>query len=176
MAQLGFNVAEVEPSSGEWEPIPDGTEVELHFTEEEMKRNSKDTGDLLTLKAEVIGGEYEGRSITVRVNASHNSPVTQKIGQEEIAAICASIGIVAQDTEELLWKPFRAIVGVEEYAKKDGSTGYSNKIKKYLFEQDNAPPAEKPAPAKPAPRPAAASRPAPGAKPGAPSLPWKRSG
>lgn len=174
MAQLGFNVEDVPPSSGDFTPIPDGTEVELHAIEEALAANSKSTGELLTLKFEVLSGEYAGRTIMERINVSHQNPVAQKIGQEQISALCHAIGKMVSDTEELLWQPFRAVVTVEEYTKKDGTVGYSNKVKKYLFEGDTAPPENKPAPTRAATTPA--SRAAPAGRPAAATtgakVPW----
>ena len=188
MASLGnFNANEVAPSTGEYEPIPDGTEVELQAISEELSVNSKNTGEILKLEYEVIAGEFQGRKLRASINITHNNPVAQKIGQEELSALCHAIGeLNVQDTEELLWKPFRALVGIEEYTKRDGTPGLSNKVKKYLFEVDGAPPEQKAAATPPAQTPRAAapaqraaapaSRAAPARAAGGAAVPWKRGG
>lgn len=183
MASLGMSATDVAPSSG-FEVIPPGTEVEMQTTEAEVLPAKSGKGNKLELVFEVVNPEeYRGRKVWESMNIEHENPVAQKIGQERLSALAHACGAIgATDTEELLWKPFPAVLDVETYTKNNGNTGEKNVVKKYLFEQDNAPPESKPAPApRPAPSTArstgnggsAATRPAAG---GAPNLPWKRGG
>lgn len=145
MADLNFNANDVDPSSGVG-PIPAGR-YELQAIEADVKPANSGRGEVLSLTYEVIGGEYNGRKIWERMNIAHESPVAQKIGQEQLSALCHATGeLQISDTEQLLWKPFQADLKTETYPKSDGSTGERNAVKKYIFDVDGAPPAAKPAP------------------------------
>lgn len=173
MAVLNFNANEVEPSTGAG-PMPAG-DYELHCIEANLKANSKGSGELLELTFEVLSGEYANRKVWERLNIVHENQTAQKIGQENLSALCRAMGIVqVNETDDLLWKPFYAALKVATYTKGDGSQGEKNEVKKYHFERDQAPPEGKP---EPAPRPAPTNtRPAPSAQGGgAAKVPWKRT-
>ena len=182
MARLGFNANEVAPSEGGG-PLPPG-EYEMHVIEESLEQNSKGTGEILKLTYEVLGPSQAGRRMWVILNVVNANPVAQKIGQEELSALCHATGqMEVEDTEELLWKPFRAVTKIQ-VDKNDGRERAA--VKKYLYGDALDAPAAKAPPQRPAPtaraaapaaRPAAAaSRPASAARPAAGagrSLPWQ---
>ena len=89
-------------------------------------------------------------------NINNPSEKAQKIGRQQLVAWATACGKPdADDTDKLLEKPFKASVVIEE-----GRNGYkaSNKIKAFLFDQDEAP-ARKTAPAaKSAPKASAPSK------------------
>mgnify|MGYP002718625015 CR=1 FL=1 len=166
MAQLGFNANDVAPSQGGG-PLPPG-EYTFHAVEEELKPNSKGTGHVLAMTYEVVEGEQAGRKVWVNMNVAHQNPKAQKIGQEELSALCHATGqMQVEDSQELLWKTFRAVTKVTT----DDQGRERAEIKKYLFGDQPAPPASKPAATPPAGGPASSTPPAGGAG-GANPLPW----
>ena len=164
MAKFGFSVADTEYSErGEFEIIPKGTEVTLKATEAEEKKTSAGTGSYIAVEFEITKGEYVGRKVWQNFNINNPSDKAEKIGREQVAGWARACGKPnAQDTDDLLERPFNAKLGIEK-----GTGGYSdkNKIDSFLLpgaagapaksapaskgKFDDATPAEK----KPAPTP-----------------------
>lgn len=157
MPKFGFNVAEVEIDAPvSYDPIPDG-EYTLKALDAEQKTTSRGDGTYIKVKFEVVKGEYAGRLLWQNFNIENPSQKAQNIGRQQLVAWATACGKPdADDTDKLLEKPFRAAVGVEK-----GTGGYSdsNRIKAFLFEQQDDAPAPKAKPAAKA-APAAAAAPA----------------
>ena len=157
MAKFGFNVAEVEIDAPvSYDPIPDG-EYTLKALDAEQKTTSRGDGTYIKVKFEVVKGEYAGRLLWQNFNIENPSQKAQNIGRQQLVAWATACGKPdADDTDKLLEKPFRAAVGIEK-----GTGGYSdsNRIKAFLFEQQDDAPAPKAKPAAKA-APAAAATPA----------------
>ena len=159
MAKFGFNVSEVTPDTGatgvSYDPLPEGDYI-LKALEAEEKETSRGDGSYIKAKFEVVRGEYAGRLLWQNFNINNPSEKAQKIGRQQLVAWATACGKPdADDTDKLLEKPFKASVVIEE-----GRNGYkaSNKIKAFLFDQDEAP-ARKTAPAaKSAPKASAPSK------------------
>ena len=153
MAKFGFNVSEVTPDTGaagvSYEPIPEGEYI-LKALEAEEKETNRGDGSYIKTKFEVVKGEYAGRLLWQNFNINNPNEKAQNIGRQQLVAWATACGKPdADDTDKLLEKPFKASVVIEP-----GKNGYkdSNKIKAFLFNQDDAP-ARKAAPAaKPAPK------------------------
>ena len=164
MARFGFDISETEYNErGEFEIIPKGTEVTLKATEAEEKKTSAGTGSYIAVEFEITKGEYVGRKVWQNFNINNPSDKAEKIGREQVAGWARACGKPnAQDTDDLLERPFNAKLGIEK-----GTGGYSdkNKIDSFLLpgaagapaksapaskgKFDDATPAEK----KPAPTP-----------------------
>ena len=147
MARFGFDISETEYNErGEFEIIPKGTEVTLKATEAEEKKTSAGTGSYIAVTFEVTKGEHAGRKIWQNFNVNNPNDKAEKIGREQIAGWARACGKPnAQDTDELLERPFNAKLGIEK-----GTGGYSdkNKIDSFLLPGSSSG-------AKPAPTPAA---------------------
>ena len=132
MAKFGFSVADTEYSErGEFEIIPKGTEVTLKATEAEEKKTSAGTGSYIAVEFEITKGEYVGRKVWQNFNVNNPNDKAEKIGREQIAGWARACGKPnAQDTDELLERPFNAKLGIEK-----GTGGYSdkNKIDSFLL-------------------------------------------
>lgn len=132
MARFGFDISETEYNErGEFEIIPKGTEVTLKATEAEEKKTSAGTGSYIAVTFEVTKGEHAGRKIWQNFNINNPSDKAEKIGREQIAGWARACGKPnAQDTDELLERPFNAKLGIEK-----GTGGYSdkNKIDSFLL-------------------------------------------
>lgn len=170
MASLdeGFDPAAVEPRDS-IEPVPPG-EYTAQIIASDIVFTKAGTGEMINLTWEITDGEYANRKFWQRINYMNQSAVAQKIGQQQLAEICAAVGLAGHmsDTEELHSQPVRVRVAIDA---KDANYAPKNEVKavKPLTAE---PPAGKPAP-QPAPRakaPAAATA-APAARPAA-SRPW----
>ena len=153
MAKFGFNVSEVEVNApAEYDPLPEGEYI-LKALEAEEKETSRGDGSYIKAKFEVVRGEYAGRLLWQNFNINNPSEKAQKIGRQQLVAWATACGKPdADDTDKLLEKPFKASVSIEP-----GKNGYkdSNKIKTFLFNQEEAP-ARKTAPAAKSPPKASA--------------------
>lgn len=58
----------------------------------EMKRNSKDTGDLIKVTYKVLAGEHKGRLIWGYFNYRHVNPQAQNIGHGQLKRFLAAVG------------------------------------------------------------------------------------
>lgn len=151
MAKFGFNAAEVEVNTApaDYSPIPEG-EYTLKALDAEEKSTARGDGSYIKVKFEVVKGEHAGRLLWQNFNINNPSERAQQIGRQQLVSWAAACGKPdAEDTDQLLEKPFLAAVGIEP-----GTGGYkdSNRIKAFLFSA--AAPASKPAPksAPPAPK------------------------
>ena len=156
MAKFGFNVNEVDASApAQYDPIPEDEYV-LKAAEAEEKETSRGDGSYIKVKFEVVKGQYAGRLLWQNFNINNPSEKAQNIGRQQLVAWATACGKPdADDTDKLLEKPFRASVGIDPA--KDGYKA-SNRIKAFLFDQDE-PPAKKASPAgKSAPKAAASGK------------------
>ena len=154
MSKFGFDLSEVEveqPISRD--PLPEG-EYTLTCIECEEKE-TQTGGTMLAAKFEVIKGDYTGRWLWNNYNIVNRSEKAQAIARRQLASWAAAAGKPdASDTDHLLDRPFRAIVGLEK-----GTNGYADRniIRDYLLSNSGASPAPKTAaaaPSKPATKPA----------------------
>ena len=143
MARFGFDISETEYNErGEFEIIPKGTEVTLKATEAEEKKTSAGTGSYIAVTFEVTKGEHVGRKIWQNFNVHNPNDKAEKIGREQIAGWARACGKPnAQDTDELLERPFNAKLGIEK-----GTGGYSDKNKIDSFLLPGSSSGAKPAP------------------------------
>lgn len=128
MANLGFNVAEVEVTENDYSPIPAG-EYKAVITDSEAKVTKKGDGEYVNLTFQVIEGEHSGRLIWVMANIRNPNPTAQTIGRETIAKISKAAGVVSvEDSAQLHNIPMMIKVGLknDEY-----NGGQKNVIKGY---------------------------------------------
>ena len=122
------------PSSG-YTPLPAG-EYTLEIVESEYRPNANGTGMLLACKAQVVGGEFDGRPFYINYNLENQNETAQEIGQRGFAGLRRATGVLApNDSEELHFKPFRVKIGVQE---KKVTGEPQNVIKQYLFDEGAA--------------------------------------
>ncbi len=120
MAQLNVNLSDVNEKDAEGGGgviIPRDRYL-LNIVEGEVKRNSKNTGDLFEYKAEVVEGEFAGVKVFGNINVTHQNTTAQKIGQAQLAALAEATGIGKAnltDTDQFLFQPFYADLDVETY-------------------------------------------------------------
>ncbi|MBR1030116.1 MULTISPECIES: DUF669 domain-containing protein [Bradyrhizobium] len=149
MAQLNVNLSDVNEKDAEGGGgviIPRDRYL-LNIVEGEVKRNSKNTGDLFEYKAEVVEGDFAGVKFFGNINVTHQTVTAQKIGQAQLAALAEATGIGKAnltDTDQLLFQPFYADLDVESYKGRDGSDKERMTVKKFIHAGNaNEPPPSK---------------------------------
>lgn len=144
----GFDASQVEPNAV-YEPLPAGW-YKVVFTKSEEKPTKAQTGSYLQLTAEVIEGEYQGRTVIERLNLNNPNGQAVEIAQRTLSAICRAIGVITpKHSEELHDKPMMAKIAVTPA---QGSYSASNEVKGYEAVGNTAAaaaPAAKPASATP---------------------------
>lgn len=172
MAQFQFDASQVAPSTGgSMPPMPAGWYPAI-IVESEMKRNSKNDGDILTLKYKIIQGDFAERFTWCRLNVNNPNADTQTFARADLSAICHAVQTFRfQDTAELHNKPHRIKLKVRP-ASDDGKYEAQNDVVGFRNINDDTGPiptkamqqaATGAAPA--AATPAWATAPAPGAAP-----------
>jgi hypothetical protein len=119
MAKMGFNAAEVAPQqpfdvlNKGWYPMV--------ISEAENKEIQK--GQRLELVFTVDAGKAKGRKTFDGLNWKHDSSEAQRIGQEQLSAICHAVGVInLENDKQLVGKKLAVKLGIEE-ERKDEQTG-----------------------------------------------------
>lgn len=135
MAQLNFDPRRVEPGQV-FEPIPTSWYTG-QIIESEMKENSNKNGHYLELKCQVLGGDYNGRTVYDRLNLDNPNNQAVDIAYRTLSAICHAVGLgqqEIQDSQVLHGRPFLFKVN-QRPARTDPTTGTryeaSNEVKGY---------------------------------------------
>jgi len=171
MAALNFNAAAVEPSSGDFTPVPAGW-YPVQITESEMKQTKACDGHYLEMVAKVINGDAMNRQFYIRLNLDNKNEVAVRIANEQLSAICHAVNVLQCETSEQLHGiPFDLKVVIKAAA--DGYEA-SNEVKGFRALEGAAPAAGGPASGEPswangsdtaeATKPAPKAKPAPAAK------------
>lgn len=170
MAQLGesFDYTQVEPRDS-LEPVPPGVYV-AEVVESDVVQTKNGAGHRVTLTLRITEGPCEGRQIWDGINFQHANDVAQRIGQQQLAELCAAVGLRGplEDTNDLHGIPIRIKV---KMSKPQEGYDQKNEVSRYM-------PIDGAAPAAPAARPAAnATTRQPSAAPAKAAgggMPWKR--
>lgn len=136
--EMNFDATTVAPSTGEFEPIPNGT-YPFAVVASESKVSDDKTKMGLKLTLQVLDGEYKGRKMTTYLNLTHPNPVAQELGQKELSAICHVTNVMKlTNSQQLHDIPFKAKIRVTPKSTKkqdDGTTkeyGEGNAVQQYL--------------------------------------------
>jgi hypothetical protein len=170
MAQLGFvfDANQVEPDAP-LEAVPTGR-YPVMMVESEYKQNRARTGTLVSLKLEIIDGQYKGRRIFGNINMTNPSAEAERIGRAQFSALCRATGqMQVSDTGTLHHIPFCVSVEYVE-PRNEGGKQYpaGNDIKGYLHISEYSKPAAVPVNHQPAAAPAYTPHPHAPAAPSAP--------
>lgn len=144
---MGFqlhDLSEIEPSTGggggSFELLPIG-DYRLQADEISDENVTKDgTGKYVTAKFAVVDGENQGTSFFVNFNIENKNPKTAEIAWRDLSAWGHAVGVLAGDSDALLYKPFMARVGIEKGKPKEGGGVWDdkNRILKY-YRPDETP-------------------------------------
>lgn len=111
MSAFDFDPTEAEPSRGAGGPAIPANKYLMQLVSFDEKDNSKGTGRLREAIWEVVSDQYGdasfiGAIVYENVNTHHDSEVAQRIGREQLSAICASLapGQNIKNSDQLLGK------------------------------------------------------------------------
>lgn len=111
-------------------PLPAG-EYQMEIVESDYAANSKGTGMLLKLKAQIVGGEYDQRPYFINMSLEHENAQAQEIGQRDFAGLRRATGVLnPNDTVELHRRVFSVKIGVHQSST---TGGLKNAILQYVF-------------------------------------------
>jgi Protein of unknown function (DUF669) len=178
MARLNFDPRQVEPNQV-FEPLPTSWYTG-QIVESDSKRTANNNGSFLELKVQVLGGDYNNRTVFDRLNLDNPNQQAVDIAYRTLSAICHAVGLGQQEVEDsqmLHGRPFLFKVN-ERPARTDPQTGTryeaGNEIKGYKAIDPTAPPVLGPSKAQQRPFGGAPNGPAgmpqgfPGARPQGP--------
>lgn len=188
MAHLGFDATQVQPDSGQLDPIPAGW-YNVMVDESDLKPTSDGMGARLAVRFTVIDGQFANRKIYTGFNVRNSNPVAQEIAFKQLSALAHAVGVLqVQDSQQLHGIPLKVRVKIrppkDGYDAQNDITAYKNINEDVGNSGAGAPaaPAAPGAPAAPAgfgtaapPAAPAAPAAAPGAGwGGAPAQPWQQ--
>jgi hypothetical protein len=126
MASFSFNAADVAPDTSR-ELIPAGTYV-ARISESSYEAMKSGNGHAVKLTLDIIDGPFKNRKLWTQLNVKHINEVAQKIGQQQLSAICHAVGVMnMQDTQQLHNKPLKVRVKIrkdDQYGDKNEVSGY----------------------------------------------------
>jgi len=126
MASFSFDASQVAPQES-FSPIPAGNYT-AQVIESEIKPTKSGTGQMLTLRWQVLDGEYKNRIVFDRINIVNQNPTAEQIGQRQLSAVCHAAGVLKlQDTAQLHNKPIKIKVKIRQ----DAQYGDSNEVSGY---------------------------------------------
>lgn len=128
MAAFDFNPTEAEPSRGEYAAVPAGKYL-LQAVQIDENVTKAGTGKFLAFQWEILDGEFAGQRVFDNINTHNPSDVAQRIGREQLSAICTAIagqGADIRDTDELLFKPVVGNVKFIPVGTVDRKSGYEH--------------------------------------------------
>lgn len=142
MAKLGYEFDSSVEAVGErqnFDPIPKDRYA-LMVVESEVEPTKND-GEMLVLKIQVVEGQYNGRLLFVRLNMKNANPEAERIARAEFGELCRAVlpGVRVTDSEQIHNRKFIGDVVVtpaKPYT--DSRTGElkpgnpGNRINKYM--------------------------------------------
>ena len=113
MASINFNAAAVQPSSHE--PVAPGT-YEAVIVNSESQAMKSGNGMGFNFEFEIISGDHKGRKVFSWITFEHRtSPDAQRIGREQLSAICRAVGVTQlNDTTQLHNLPMMITVAIDK--------------------------------------------------------------
>lgn len=113
MATISFNAAEVQPSS--FDTLPAGT-YEAVIANSEARPMKSGNGMGFNFEFEIISNDHKGRKVFAWITFEHRtSPDAQRIGREQLSAICRAVGVTQlNDTVQLHNLPMMITVGIDK--------------------------------------------------------------
>ncbi len=126
MPTFNFDATAVEPSAPSG-PIPAGNYL-AHIIESDVKPLKSGNGTGLALTFQILDGEFKNRRVWTNLNVQHNNPEAQKIGQQQLSALCRAVGVLKPSaTEQLHNRPVKIRVKIRV----DSTYGDKNEISGY---------------------------------------------
>jgi len=122
MANLGFNMSDVDFEEQSYELIPNGQYM-MHLASAEMKKTKRGDGAYLSACFEITKGSMAGRKVWNNFNVANPNPEAERIGREQLKRLAVAVGKPnASDTDQLIEIDFVGTIAVEK-----GGAGYPDK-------------------------------------------------
>jgi hypothetical protein len=118
MGNLNFNAENVDPKKHN-DLLPEGLYL-INFLppkegESAIKAAQNGSGEYLSLCAQIIQGEHEGRLLFVNLCLWHNKANVVAIAERELSAICHAVGVMkVADSSQLVGLPMGAFVKIKQ--------------------------------------------------------------
>ena len=125
-----LDLSNVEATGGDFEPVPKGM-YKVIVEDAEIKDTKAGTGQYISVKFNVMEGEFEGRKIFVMYNIKNPSEVAVKVGLGQLKALLMAANVSSlqlNDVSELFGLIVMAKVDIKdekEYGKKNVIKAYS---------------------------------------------------
>lgn len=111
-SKMSFDASKVEPNKP-FEPLPKAW-YPVQMVDSDVIPTKAEGGKQFRFELEVISGEYKGRKIFDGYNTANKNPVAEKIGQGQLAALCAAVNVMTfKDTKELHNIPFEVELSIK---------------------------------------------------------------
>jgi len=118
MAKMGFDSSTVAPAT--FDLVPKGWYA-AKIADAENKTGAK--GERLSLEVQLTRGTYKGRKAFDGLNWKHENADAQRIGQEQLSALCHAVGIrVLEEDKQLIGKELAVKIGIEDERKEGDKT------------------------------------------------------
>lgn len=144
----GFDANKVDPNIL---VIPAG-DYDAVITESKFEPTKNGNGKFLTLKLQILSGQFQNRVLFDRLNLINPSEQAVQIAKGQLSAICRAVGVLTpKDSAELHNRPLKITVKVKSDANNPG-----NEIKAYKS-RHAGPATSTSAPAAPTPQQPAAT-------------------
>jgi hypothetical protein len=122
---MDLDLKNVQPG-GSFEPIPPGEYPAVIVSSE--KKPTSTGGQGLSLKFQILNGQYQNRTVFEFINIVNKSTEAQNIGRSQLKSICVAVGVEnPQHSEELHNRPLTIKVAIC----KDQNGNPRNEIKGY---------------------------------------------
>jgi len=132
--ELGFNILDEKPASGEVEILPAGW-YNAHCISAEVADTKAKNGKILKVTFSVLSGFAKSCTVNENYNIFNPNEVAQRIGRSELSAFAFAAGVPnVSNSDILLRKPVKIKIKVEAYqAINNGvsETRYSNRVINY---------------------------------------------
>lgn len=181
MAQMNFDASSVEPAVP-MELLPPG-KYRVQIVQSEMQATKQGDGQLLWLELDILDGPHRGRKLWDRLNLVNRNQQTVEIAQRQLSAICHAVDrIHVSDSEQLHFRPMMVTLAVEADTRDKllppDQQRKQNRIKGYAAAggSPTVAPAQRTAPAEPAPARTVAAAATTSASTPVASPPWRQAG
>lgn len=130
MSILNFDASTVAPDTGVTDPVPAGW-YNVTIDESELKPTKGGDGQRLSLRFNILDGQYANRKVFTGLNLRNPNPVAQEIALKQLSAICHAVGVLqVAESQQLHGRPLKIRVKVRaasgDYEASNDITAFKN--------------------------------------------------
>ena len=124
-----FSLDTLPKSTSSFDPLPAGI-YEVTITKAELKDNKAGTGQLISIRYDIVGPTHQGRVIFGNFNIKNPNPKAEEIGRQQLGEMMTAIGISkVNNTDQLIGARLKIKLVVrssEEYGEQNDIKGWSS--------------------------------------------------